>query len=94
MVPANSYISLPRSSGVHLVFAAGGVAGLPLDGVVAHLRRLLVLGDGVVGPADPHRVGGERHGLDTYGRNHGRGGVWDRGGEFIKQMEQIVIGWV
>ncbi len=68
--------------------------GLPLDGVVAHLRGLLVLGNGVVGPADAHRVGRECHGLHTYGRNHGRGRIWDGGREFIKQMEQIVIGRV
>lgn len=40
----------------YLVLPAGGVAGLPLDGVVAHLRRLLVLGHGVVSPGDPDRV--------------------------------------
>ncbi len=70
------------------------MTGLPLDGVVAHLRGLLVLGNGVVGPADAHRVGRECHGLHTYGRNHGRGRIWDGSREFIKQMEQIVIGRV
>lgn len=41
---------------VYLVLSTSGVAGLPLDGVVPDLRRLLVLGHGVVSPGDSDRV--------------------------------------
>lgn len=70
------------------------MTGLPLDRIVADLRGFLVFGDGVISPTDPHRVWGERHRLHTYRRNHGSGGIWDGGREFIKQMEQIIVRWI
>lgn len=41
---------------IDLIFSAGGVTGLPLDRIVADLGGLLVFGDGVISPTDPHRV--------------------------------------
>lgn len=78
----------------YLVFPTGGVAGLPLHRVVAHLRRLLVLGHGVVSPGDTDRVRGQSHGLHPHRGNHGSAGVWHGSGVFIKKMEKVILRWV
>lgn len=79
---------------VYLVLSTGGVAGLPLDGVVPHLRRLLVLGHGVVGPGDSDRVRGQSYSLDPHWGDHRSAGVWYGSGVFIKEVKDVIIRWV
>lgn len=83
-------VSLPD----YLVLPTGGVAGLPLHRVIAHLRRLLVLGHGVVSPGDTDRVGGQSHSLHPHWGDHGSTGVWHGSGVFIKEMEKVILRWV
>lgn len=78
----------------YLVFSTGGVAGLPLNRVVAHLRCLLVFGHGVVSPGNSDRIRRQSHGLDPHWGNHGSTGVWHGSGVFIKKMEEVVLRWV
>lgn len=86
-----TFICTWLSSCCYLVLPTGWVARLPLDGVVAHLRRLLILAHGVVSPGNPDRVWRQSHRLDPHWGNHGSTGVWHGSGVFIKEMEEIIL---
>lgn len=79
---------------LYLVLPTGGVAGLPLHGVVPDLRCLLVFGHRIISPRDTDRVRGQGHSLDPYWRDHGSAGVWHGSGVFIKEMEEVILRWI
>lgn len=79
---------------INLVLSTGGVAGLPLDGVVPDFSCLLVLGYGVVSPGDADWVRGQSHSLDPHWGDHGSADVWHGGGVFIKEVKEVILRWV